>query len=110
VVGQELESWGRDKEPDRDLEGFAPLTTFCENILFCHGFENNSDICIHYLQVFNMKNQIGGRKVVGQAKIPIGHKKWAAPCLLRSSANGHTADTSTPKKTNQIANMTIARQ
>jgi len=44
--------------------------TFSENMLFCHGFENHSDICIHCLQLFSAKwkkNKFGGRKVVGQA-------------------------------------------
>jgi len=44
--------------------------TFFKNMLFCNGFKDDSDICIHCLQVFNMKwnkNQFGGRKVVGHA-------------------------------------------
>ena len=51
--------------------------TFCENMLFCHGFKNDSNICIHWLQVFNMKwkeNQSGGRKEVAQATM-LAH--WA---------------------------------
>jgi len=28
--------------------------TLSENMLFCHGLKNDSDICIHCLQVFNM--------------------------------------------------------
>ena len=27
--------------------------TFCEKMLFCHSFKNDSNICIHCLQVFN---------------------------------------------------------
>jgi len=45
-------------------------TLFCENMLFCHGFKNENDICIYCLQVFDTKwkkNQFEGRKVAGQA-------------------------------------------
>ena len=31
------------------------MTLCCENVLFCYGFKNDSDTCIHCLQVFNIK-------------------------------------------------------
>ena len=95
-----------DKAPDSDLEGFAPLTTFCENVLFCHDFENNSEICIRYLQVFNMKNQIiksESEKWSDKQKYPASPPMVIQPMRATSTRAGLY-------ETNQIANMTIARQ
>ena len=105
-VGQQ--EWGtvdrapvgfRSKNPDGSLRDFTPKSWryyFGENMMFCRGFKNDSDICIHYLQVCNMKwtkNQFEGRKVVGQATLlAYWAKKWAGdcpPCLIGSAANGH---------------------
>jgi len=48
------------------------LMAFLRKYAILHGFKNDSDICIHCLQVFNMKwkkNQFGGRKVVWQVTL-----------------------------------------
>jgi len=44
-------------------------------------FKNDSDICIHCLQVFNMKwkkNQFGGRKVISNDACALGTESGRA--------------------------------
>ena len=81
VRGKEYGSGGRDPgaQPLVVVWGQGPqkLTTLCGNMRFCHGFKNDSDICIHCLtsvqyemvekSIWRQKSHIGLDTKSGQA-------------------------------------------
>jgi len=94
--------WGKDAA---GLGALPPEAddAFRENVLFCHGFKNDSAIFAFIVYtLLNMKwkrNQFGARNVVGQATVLDRREQKVGgrlpPCSIVSAANANKQRTNT---------------
>jgi len=75
--------WGPCPQRGREAKllvwvGHETNDTFCENTLFCHCFENHSNICTQRFNTKWKKNQFWSRKVVWQATVVYWAQKVGA--------------------------------